>query len=167
MNKTVKYISALIGLVVLQTLVLNQVNINGLINPYVFPLFILLFPFDTKPWVLMLSAFFLGLLIDLFNGTMGMHVFSLTLMAYLRPFFLSTFQPKSDKYNVPSLKNHGFSWILLYVTTLLAVHHLSYFYIEAGHFTNFFHTLSLFFLSLITSVFIIILLLFTFNANSK
>ena len=167
MNSPFKHISILIGLVVLQTLVLNQVNINGFINPYVFPLFFLLLSFDTKPWVLMLSAFFLGLFIDLFNGTLGMHAFSCTLMAYLRPFFLSTFQPKTDKYNAPSITYHGSSWMLLYVTAMLFVHHLCYFFLEAGSLVNFFHTLLLFFISLITSVFISFLLLFTFNSKAK
>lgn len=167
MNSSFKHIVILIGLIVLQTLVLNQVNVNGFINPYVFPLFILLLPFNTKPWVLMLSAFFLGLFIDLFNGTMGMQAFACTLMAFLRPSFLTTFQPKSDKYNYPSLKHHGFSWFLLYVTAMLGVHHLSYFYIEAGSLSSFFHTFLLFLFSLASSVFIVFLLLFTFNSSSK
>ena len=151
---------------ILQTLVLNQVNINGLVNPYVFPLFILLLSFDTKPWVLLVSAFFLGLLIDFFTGTIGMHAFATTLMAYARPYFLKTFQSDSDKFNFPSIKNNGFAWMLVYVSSMLTIHHVCYFIIEASNFSNFFHTLALIFLSIVTSVFIIFLLLFTFK-NSK
>lgn len=167
MNSNFKNINILAGLVVLQTLVLNQVNINGFVNPYVFPLFILLLPFHTKPWVLMFSAFLLGLCIDLFNGTMGMHAFACTLMAYARPYFLKNFRPKSDKYNYASLKHNEFSWLLFYISTMLAIHHLSYFFIEAGTLSNFFHTVLLIIFSLFFSTFISFLLLFTFKLNSK
>ena len=92
-----------VSLVLTQVLVLNHIQFSGFVNPYVFPLFILLLPFDTKGWVLLFSAFFLGLIIDLFNGTMGMQTFATVFMAFLRPLFLRNFQPKSDKHNYPNL----------------------------------------------------------------
>lgn len=167
MNNPIKHISIFLGLFILQTLVLNQINVNGFINPYVFPLFIILLPFDTKPWVLLLVGFSFGFFIDLFNGTMGMHAFATTLMAFLRPYFLNTFQPKSEKYNYPSLKNNGFAWLLVYVTSMLAIHHFCYFFIEAGSFSAFFLTLLLIIVSLIISTIISFLLLFTFNSSKK
>lgn len=165
MNSTIKKILVFIGLILLQSLVLNHVNVSGLINPYVFPLFILLMPFDTKNWVLLFSAFFLGLTVDLFNGTIGMQTFATVFMAFLRPLFLKTFQPKSDKYNYPNLKENGFGWFLVYFLSLTFIHHLTYFVIEIGSLTNFVHTISLSFLSTLISVFIMFLLLFTFNTK--
>lgn len=167
MNNTIKHIGIFLGLLILQTLVLNQINVNGFINPYVFPLFIILIPFDAKPWVLLLAAFAFGFIIDLFNGTMGMHAFAATFMAFLRPYFLNTFQPKSEKYNFPSLKNNGFTWLLVYVFSMLAIHHFFYFFIEAGTFKGFFHTFFLFLGSLFSSVFISFLLLYTFKSSDK
>lgn len=165
MNSTVKKIFVFIGLVLLQSLVLNNVNVSGFINPYVFPLFILLLPFDTKGWVLLFSAFFLGLTIDLFNGTLGMQTFATVFMAFLRPKFLQNIQPKSDKFNYPNLNENGFSWFLVYFLSLTFIHHLSYFFIEIGSFRDFFHTILLTVLSTLVSVFIMFLLLFTFNAK--
>lgn len=151
----------------MQTLVLNQINVSGLINPYVFPLFILLMPFDTKPWILLLISFFFGLTIDFFNGTMGMHAFATTFMAFSRPYFLANFQSKSEKYNFPSLKSNGTIWILIYLTAMLGIHHICYFLIEAGSFSGIIHTFALIFVSLATSVFISLLLMFIFNKSSK
>lgn len=148
-------------------MILNQINIHGLVNPYIFPLFILLMPFDTKQGTLITVGFFLGLLIDLFNGTMGMHAFATTLMAFLRPYFLEYFESKSDKFLFPSIKNNGFVWMLVYISSLLSVHHLCYFLIEAGNLTNFFHIILLAFLSLFISVFIIFLLLFAFKSSKR
>ena len=162
MNSFVKQILVFIGLVLLQVLVLNKVNVDGFVNPYVFPLYILLLSFDTKGWILLVTAFFLGLIIDLFNGTMGVQVFATVSMAYLRPFFLKYLLPKVDKVNYPSLKENGFAWMLVYVSSLIFIHHLIYFLIEAGSLNNFIHTILLIVLSTLVSVFIIFLLLYTF-----
>ncbi|MFT4643986.1 MAG: rod shape-determining protein MreD [Planctomycetota bacterium] len=165
MNSTIKKIVVFISLVLLQSLVLNNVNVSGLINPYVFPLFILMLPFDTKGWVLLFSAFFLGFTIDLFNGTMGMQTFATVFMAFLRPLFLQNFQPKSDKFTYPNLKENGFGWFLFYFLSLSFIHHITYFLIEIGSLNNFAHTISLSFLSTLVSVFIMFLLVFTFNSK--
>lgn len=165
MNSTIKKIFIFIGLVLLQSLVLNNVNVSGLINPYIFPLFILLLPFDTKGWDLLFTAFFLGLTIDLFNGTMGMQTFATVFMAYLRPLFLRSFQPKSDKYNYPNLKENGFGWLLFYFLSLTFIHHFTYFLVEIGSLNNFSHTMALSFFSTLVSVFIMFLLLYTFNTK--
>ncbi|MGB0884835.1 MAG: rod shape-determining protein MreD [Chitinophagales bacterium] len=167
MNSTPKHIAIFIGLVTLQVMVLNQINIHGLANPYIFPLFILLMPFNTKPATLITAGFFLGLLIDFFNGTLGMHAFATTLMAFLRPHFLNYFESKSDKVLFPSIGNNGFAWMFIYISALLGVHHFCYFIIEAGNFTNLFHTLLLIIISLVVSVFVIFLLLFGFKSSKK
>ena len=121
--------------------------------------------FEMKNWIILLLAFFLGLTIDMFSGTLGMHAFSLVFMAFLRPFFLKNFPPKTDKVNYPSLKENGFGWMLLYVSTMLFIHHFTYFFIEAGSLVNSQHTLLLIFLSFLMSTFISFLLIFTFNSE--
>lgn len=149
----------------LQVLVLNNVNIDGFVNPYVFVLFILMLSFDTKPLKLLLLGFLLGLIIDLFNGTLGMNAFATVVVAFLRPHFLNTFKPRSDKIRYPSVKTFEFSWMLFYITSLIFIHHVVYFLIENGSFVNIFHTLVLIILSTIISSFIAFLLLFTFNSE--
>jgi len=165
LNKTIKHILVFLGLVLLQVLILNKINILGYVNPYVFPLFILLFHIDTKGVTLLLLAFALGFIIDLFNSTLGIHTFAMVCMAYLRPIFISFFRPKSDKVQYPSLKENDFSWMLFYIFSMLFIHHLVYFFIEAASFTNLLRTLLLVVLSTIISTFISFLLLFTFKSS--
>lgn len=155
-----------IGLVLLQAIILNKVNFGGYVNPYVFPLFIIMLSFEIKNWILLLLAFLLGLTIDMFSGTLGIHAFSTVFMAFMRPIFLKNVPPKTDKINYPSLNENGFGWMLLYISTLLSIHHFTYFLLEAGSFNNIQHTLLLTFLSLSMSIFISFLLIFTFN-NEK
>jgi len=145
---------------------INKVNFNGYVNPYVFPLFIILFDFETPDWLILIIAFFAGLVIDMFSGVLGMHTFAIVLMTFIRPFFLKNFPPKTDKKNYPSLKENRFGWMLFYVSTMLFVHHVSYFLIEAGTINNLGNTIVLIFFSLLMSVFISFLLIFTFN-NEK
>ncbi|MEZ4853610.1 rod shape-determining protein MreD [Flavobacterium sp.] len=68
-----------------QVLVFNNINILGYINPYPYILFILLFPINGNKFLLLLSSFLLGLLIDMFSNSAGIHAFASTFLAYIRP----------------------------------------------------------------------------------
>ncbi|MFZ4059415.1 MAG: rod shape-determining protein MreD, partial [Ferruginibacter sp.] len=72
-NVYFRNISRFFLLILLQVLVFNNMHLNGYINPYVYVLFILLLPFETPQWLLLISAFLLGFGVDLFSDTMGMH----------------------------------------------------------------------------------------------
>ena len=51
---------------------MDNVMLNGYMVPYVYLLFILLMPFETPRWIVLLSGFALGLTIDLWEHTPGM-----------------------------------------------------------------------------------------------
>ena len=70
-------------LVLLQVLVLDNIQISGHIVPHFYVLFILLMPFETPNWLLLLTAFALGLSVDMFNHTLGMHAAATVFMASL------------------------------------------------------------------------------------
>lgn len=130
-------------LVLLQVLVLNNIQLSGFINPYMYVLFILLLPFETPKWVLLVVAFLLGLSIDAFTDTLGMHASATVLMAFFRPYVLNLFAPR-DGYEpgtFPRLYYYGFSWFLRYALILILIHHFFLFYIEVFRFTGFFITL--------------------------
>ncbi len=78
----------LLILIPIQVFLLDHINIGGSVNPYIYVLFILLLPFETPGWLLLILAFLLGIIIDLFSGTMGMHASATVLMAFLRPFVM-------------------------------------------------------------------------------
>jgi rod shape-determining protein MreD len=60
-------------LALLQVVVLNNVGLFNLFNPYLYILFIILLPFETAPFFVLLFSFLLGLSIDTFSSTDGMH----------------------------------------------------------------------------------------------
>ena len=72
-------------LIPLQVFVLDHINLGGFVNPYFYILFILMLPFETPGWLLLLLSFLMGFMIDLLSGTPGLHTASSTLIAFLRP----------------------------------------------------------------------------------
>ena len=70
-----------IGLVLLQALVLNSVHIGGYATPLLYVYLLLRFESDASRNELMLWAFFLGLLVDVFSDTPGMNAAAAVLLA--------------------------------------------------------------------------------------
>ena len=125
-----------------QVLVLNHINLGGFINPYFYIYFILLMPFDSPRWMLLLSSFLLGVSIDIFTNTIGLNASACVLMAFLRPFVISIIStgPESLIGETPSLKNQGVKWFLYYSISLVVIHHAALFYLEIFRLNEFFLT---------------------------
>jgi hypothetical protein len=149
----------LIVLVLVQILVFNNIQFSGYVVPYIYILFILLLPFETPRWLLLLAAFTLGISVDLFTQTPGMHAAASVFMAFLRPWVLGMSAPR-DGYEpgtYPRLYYYGFQWFLRYTVILVLAHHLVLFYIEVFRFSEFFSTLLRVLLSSLFSIILIIL----------
>lgn len=159
-NRIPKYILSFIILVLLQVLLLNNIQLSGYINPYIYILFILSLPKEIPDWVLLVLAFLLGLTVDLFSHTVGMHSSATLFMAFLRPTVLRSLEPRGgyDPDNQPSIKNYGFGWYFKYAGLLVLTHHLFLFYIEVFKFSDFFQTFSRAIISALFSLFIILLI---------
>ena len=158
MNYIIKNIIRFIILILLQVTVFNNIQLSGFINPYLYILFILLLPFETPPWLLLVLSFFMGLSIDIFSNTIGIHASACVFMAFLRPFVLNYISVR-DNYesNIEqSLYVYGFSWFLKYSLILILVHHSFLFIVEVSSFNNFGDTLTrILFISLFTLVLVI------------
>jgi rod shape-determining protein MreD len=130
-------------LVLVQILILNNVQISGYIIPNFYILFILLLPFETPKWMLLLLAFTLGISVDLFTQTPGMHAAATVFMAFLRPGVLEMSAPRDgyESGSFPRIYYFGFQWFLRYAAILILAHHLVLFYIEVFRFAEFFSTL--------------------------
>lgn len=159
MSNTVgKYLFMFIVLVLLQVLLLNHIQISGLINPYMYILFILLLPFDTPKFLLLVSGFLLGLTIDTFTNTPGMHASATTFLAFIRPGVINLISSR-DVFELnapPRINTLGFNWFIKYCMSLVLIHHFFLFYIEAFTLHGFFITFSR---SILSAVFTIVLII--------
>jgi len=145
--------------VLFQVLVMDNVMISGYIVPYVYILFILLLPFETPSWVVLMSGFALGLGIDLFEHTLGMHTAATVLIAFIRPYMLDLLAPR-DGYEpdtFPRIHYYGFIWFLKYSIIIVLIHHFALFYIEVFRIHDFFTTLLRVLLSSLVSASTIVL----------
>ena len=145
-------------LIFFQVLILNHINFSGYINPYLYVYFILLLPFDTPKWMLLIAAFVLGWSIDIFTNTIGLNAAACVMMAFARPFVITAISsgPESLLGDTPSLRNQGVKWFLYYAVILIVIHHFTFFYLEIFRFNEFMAT---FFRGLLSSAFTLLLVL--------
>jgi rod shape-determining protein MreD len=149
-----------------QVLIFNNIEIGGYINPYIYILFIILLPFETPAWITLSLAFLMGLLVDIFSETLGMHTSATVFMAFLRPYILSYFAPRDgyESGSYPRIFYYGLPWFIKYATLMVFTHHLFLFYVEMFKFQDFFATLLRVILStLFSSILIIISQYFVFR----
>ena len=174
MNVYLKNILRFCIMVLLQVLILNKITLRWwsepsgfpVFIPYVYPLFLLLLPFETPVWALLLMGAVLGLTVDAFMNTAGMHASATVLIAYLRTNVLSALLPRNltEYTNLhPSIKTMGWMPFLVYSAFLIILHHFVFFGIELWNFSNFGFLVLKVAASAITSMLFIIvyLLLFT------
>lgn len=152
----------------LQVLVFNHLNIGGYINPYIYPLLILLLPFDTAGWLLLLIAVGLGLFIDIFTATLGMHLFATVLMAGLVPRVIKLLSlDRSEIGSTINIKQNGFVVTFSFLLILIFTHHLSYFILESFSYTGIGRALLRSVTSGFISILISFILLLFFNNYKK
>jgi rod shape-determining protein MreD len=161
-----KYLLLFAVLILAQVLIFNNIEFSGFINPYIYVLFVLLLPFSTPKLVLLLSSFTLGLLIDLFMGTPGVHSSATLLMAFGRPSVMAMFSPREGYQTgtYPRLAQFGLEWFVKYTVALVLLHHFALFYLEVFTFHHFFSTfLRALLSSMLTSLLIIFSQFFIFR----
>ncbi|PWA04115.1 rod shape-determining protein MreD [Flavobacterium psychrotolerans] len=113
-----------------QILVFNNVNFLGYINPYPYILFIILYPVNGNKSGLLVSSFLLGIIMDMFCNSGGVHAASSLALAYFRPSvfkfsFGLSYEYQTVKLN-DSLTPERFSFILISVI----IHHFALFLLE-------------------------------------
>jgi hypothetical protein len=164
-NNTLRFIF----LILLQVLILNNIQLGGYINPYLYVLFILLLPVETPKWLILILSFLIGLGVDMFSDTMGLHAAASVFMGFCRPYLLKVLAPREGygSENKPGLKSMNLRWFLTYAGILVLLHHLFLFYTEIFRFSEFFHTLLRVILSSFFTILLIIISQYLFFYKSR
>jgi hypothetical protein len=126
-----------------QVLLLKNLVLFNTAFCFLYVAFVLLLPIEINQLALMIIGFVLGFAIDIFYDSLGLHAFSLVLVAYLRNYWLSSITPQGgyDGGEGPTLVANGFQWFLVYTVPLVFAHHFALFFIEAGGFATFWFTM--------------------------
>jgi len=137
----IQNIARFVVLMLVQVLVLNNVQFLGFINPYIYVLFIISLPVKTPRWLSLILAFILGITIDVFTNTLGLHAFACVLIAFLRNSLINIFAHNEDNINfTPSFNTFGTADYIKYVFISVLIHHFTLYYMEVFSFANFWIT---------------------------
>jgi len=177
MNDVVRNFLRFFVIILLQVVVLDKVTLQWWLQPagfpvfipLVYPLFILLLPFETPVWALLIIGFITGFTVDVFMSTAGMHACAALLLAYLRTNVLNALLSRnlSDYVNQsPSIKNMGWIPFLVYSGFLLLLHHIIFYSIELWNLSNIGFLILKIVASLFTSMIFVIIYLLLFTRQS-
>ena len=97
---------------------------------FIYPIIVLLLPIRLARHYVILLGFGIGLIIDLFYDTVGVHAFALTAMAYARGLLLNYLEPRGGYTMImtPTRHSMGLNWLLIYTS-------ISYFILCSIYFT--------------------------------
>ena len=123
-------------LLFIQVLMLNNINLAGYINPYLYIFFILMYPLDGNKSLLILLSFLLGLSIDVFEDSGGVHAAASAFIAYLRPLVLKYSFGVSYEYNNVKLYKATVSEKITYLGSIILFHHIVLFSLEIFSFNH-------------------------------
>jgi hypothetical protein len=168
-NEVIRNTVRFILLVLLQVLIVQNIHLGSYVILFPYILFILLLPFEMPKLLVLLAAFFTGLVIDMFYDTAGIHAAVCTLLGYSRHYVLKLLAPREgyDPGLAPTIQSMGPVWFITYSATMIFIHHLFFFYLEIFRFNEFFSTLLRVFLSTIGSFIFIYVIQFLFSRTYK
>lgn len=134
MSLLIRNIIRFILFIFVQQFILNQIPpLHQFITPYLYYLFVLWLPFSIPRAGLMFLAFLLGLTLDYFTATPGLHAAPCVLIAYLRPFLINLLISQEGaelNYTEPSIKSMGMAPYGFYVLVFTFIHHVYLVFIE-------------------------------------
>lgn len=168
MSKPVKFIVNFIVIMMVQIFILNDIVLKSAIIlygvpafiPLLYPLVLLLLPVNTPHWLTMLLGFAVGMTMDMFSNTPGVHAAACVLLGFIRPYLLNLFFQQNIKElgdTEPTLFRMGFRSFILYILFALTIHHFYYYIIQVWSLKNILLILSKTVLSAILSIILIIL----------
>lgn len=143
MSKMYRYIFHCILIILVQIVVLNNVNMLGYICPYLYLMCIMMLPINLNGSFILLFSFLVGLVVDLFCGTLGLHAASTVVMGAVFKLTTHAFHGRNDTKpgTVTDINTVGLDTYILFTLTLVSIHHVLLFFLDTFSFSHFFTTL--------------------------
>ncbi|MBS4013637.1 MAG: rod shape-determining protein MreD [Bacteroidetes bacterium] len=168
-TQVLKYIAKFFFLVLLQILIFDQLRFSGYISPYIYIIFILNLPLNFSKTANLLLAFAIGITIDIFSDSLGIHTAATVFMAFCRPSVINLISTKKEfeEEAIPSIGYMGIRWIIPYTIILVFLHHTFLFFAEIFSLKEFWATISRAFISSFFSFIIILITHYLFDKIAK
>ncbi|TDD99229.1 rod shape-determining protein MreD [Flavobacterium cellulosilyticum] len=154
-------------LLAVQIIIFNNMNFLGYISPFPYVLFIILYPVNSNKFGLLLASFLLGLTMDVFSNSGGIHTAACLILAYYRPYLFKFSFGLSYEYQTIKLNDvitpERFSFILFSVL----IHHFVLFILEAFQFSFFWDILIRTVLSTVFTIILCIIIIYLIKPNRR
>lgn len=154
-------------LLAVQIVIFNNMNFLGFIMPLPYMLFIILYPVNGNRAGLLLASFLLGLTMDIFSNSGGVHAAACLTLAYFRPSIFKFSFGISYEYQTIKLNDvltpERFSFILLSVI----IHHFTLFILEAFQISFFWDILIRTLLSTVFTIISCIIIIYLIKPNKR
>lgn len=150
-----------------QILIFNNINFFGYLNPFPYVLFIILYPVNGNKSGLLLASFLLGIMLDMFCNSGGVHAAASVSLAYLRPTFFKFSFGVSYEYQTVKINDkltpERFSFILISIIT----HHFILFILETFRLNFFFNILIQTIFCTVFTLVISIIIIYLFKPSKR
>ena len=150
-----------------QIVIFNNIDLFGYINPFPYILFIILYPVNGNKPMLIISSFLLGITMDLFSNSGGVHAASCLILAYSRPYLFKFAFGLSYEYQTVRINDvltpERFSFLLLAVI----VHHFTLFILEVFQLSSLWDILLRTILGTLFTLLICIIIIYIFKPSRR
>jgi len=126
-----------------QVLILKNIVLFDTAFCFLYVAYLFFLPVESGVLFLMFMGLLMGISVDVFYDSLGLHAFASVFVMYVRNYWLSLITPQGgyDTNDTPSIAAHGMQWFLVYTIPLVFLHHSVLFFVEAGGFGAFWFTL--------------------------
>lgn len=165
MRDVMGHIFRFISVLLIQVLLIDQMPLSAYIRPAFYIYFLLCLPVSFPRWIELLVGFVVGITMDCFSNTLGLHAFCCVLTTYLRPLLIQLFVSEEDRKAglTSSLSLFGWNTYLKLSSILVVIHHCVLFSMESFSLTGWWQTI----IRIVVSSIICLLLILMFEAIKK
>lgn len=136
-SESLKHVIRAVIILLIQVLILKRISLGSSWlwqhgDIFIYPIIVLILPFRLARHYAILIGFLIGLIIDMFYDTIGVHAFALTATAYARGLLLSYLEPRGG-YQIsmsPTQSSMGLNWLLTFTSLSIIIHTFLYFTAE-------------------------------------
>jgi rod shape-determining protein MreD len=115
-----------VALILFQALILNHLTIfSGWGQPFLYVYILIVLPINIPKRILLPIGFIVGLSVDFFTHTPGIHASAALTMVFVRPYILKALRSREGyDSTVPSVSTMGSSKFYVYSFILILIHHI-------------------------------------------
>lgn len=130
MNNSVLNTIRFVVFLLLQLLIFNNINLLGYLNPYPYVLFILLYPVNSNKNILLMASFAMGIFLDMFCNSGGIHTMASLILAFIRPSLFKFAFGLSYEYQTVKIADKISPERITLLLLAIFVHHFILFFFE-------------------------------------